>query len=159
GNAKKLRDGSLCDPQSDGKGKQDPVRRGAIQATERTYDGILASVCTNDPHCRYDGGAFFRLDYSTVDISPFNAFHPSTAGLARFAATAWRIGFDYADTTPPHVDARVDDAGDGLRVTLRAGDAAGIAGIEYRVGDGPYATYTGPLALAPGTRVRFRAVD
>ena len=46
-----------------------------------------------------------------------------------------------------------------LHVTLRASDAAGVSGIEYRLGDGPYTTYSRPLTLAPGMQLRFRAVD
>jgi len=159
GNAKKLSDGTVCDPEVDGTGHQDPSRRAEIQLLERRDDAILASVCATDAHCLYDDGAFFRLAYAASDVSPLDAFHPSVSGLNRFSATAWRVGFDYADSTPPTVAARTTASAAGLQLRLSAHDPVGIAGIEYRLAPGPYAPYLSPLTLAPGAKVTYRAVD
>jgi lysophospholipase L1-like esterase len=159
GNASKLSDGSLCDPIVDSSGVPSAPRRSQIQAAERLYNSILRSVCASDPHCRYDTGAFFRLEYDREDIAPTNAFHPSLAGLRRMAATAWRSGFDFRDVTPPTVSTSTTHVGSALHVELHASDASGIAGFECRFGNDPY-TACGPrLVLVPGARVVYRAVD
>jgi lysophospholipase L1-like esterase len=159
GNGKKLSDGTVCDPQLDGRGLQDPTRRGEIQRLEQRDNAILRSVCATDPHCRWDGGAFFRLAYTASDVSARDAFHPSVGGLARFAATAWRVGFSYAGRTPPTVAAATSTSGTQIRVTLSAHDSAGVAGIEYRTAPGAYTRYEGPLQLSPGDSITYRSVD
>jgi lysophospholipase L1-like esterase len=159
GNDSKLSDGTLCDPQLDAEGLPSPARRREIQAAEHRYDVIFRSVCASDVHCRYDGGAFFRLEYDREDIAPTDAFHPSVRGLSRMAATAWRAGFDFGDTTPPHVSASTRRVGSTLRVALNARDPAGVAGFECRFGSAPYADCSTPLVLQHGARVTFRAVD
>ena len=75
------------------------------------------------------------------------------------AATAWRAGFDFSDTTPPHVSATTRRVGSTLRVALTATDAARVAGIECRFGPGPYAACPKPLVLQHSARVTYRAVD
>ena len=45
---------------------------------------MLAAVCAELRHFRYDGGAMYRLTYRPVDVSTQDAFHPSVAGLARW---------------------------------------------------------------------------
>ena len=152
GNGKKLSDGTVCDPDLDSSGKQSATRRSEIQLLERRDNAILRSVCATDPHCRWDGGAFFRLAYTAADISPVDAFHPSIRGLARFAATAWRVGFDYANRTPPTVSAATSTSGADVQVRLSAHAPAGIAGIEYRTQRGPYSVYSSPITLAPDAR-------
>ena len=159
GNGKKLSDGTVCDPKLDSNGQQDPSRRSEIQALEQRDNAILRSVCATDPHCRFDGGAFFRLAYSASDISTLDAFHPSISGLNRFAATAWKVGFAYADRTPPTVSAVTSSDGVNVHVTLSAHDPAGITGIEYRTASGPYTVYTTPFELPLGGTVNYRAVD
>jgi lysophospholipase L1-like esterase len=159
GNGKKLSDGTVCDPKLDRSGNQDPGRRAEIQSLEQTDNAILRSVCATDPHCMWDGGAFFRLAYKPSDISALDAFHPSIEGLNLFAETAWRVGFDFTDRTPPTVEASTASQGANLEISLTAHDPAGVAGIEYRLQKGPYAVYSAPLALAPGGTLTYRAVD
>jgi lysophospholipase L1-like esterase len=159
GNGKKLSDGTVCDPDLDQSGKQSATRRAEIQVLEQRDNAILRSVCATDPHCRWDSGAFFRLAYSAADISPLDAFHPSIQGLALFAATAWRVGFEFADHTVPTVTAATSSTGSDLLVTLSAHARAGVAGIEYRTQRGPYSVYTSPVELAPGNTVTYRSVD
>ena len=159
GNDSHLSDGTLCDPQLDAHGLPSPARRREIQAAEQRYDAILSSVCATDVHCRYDDGAFFRLDYDRADIAPTDAFHPSVHGLSHMAATAWRAGFDFADSTPPRVSATTRQSNSALRVVLRARDAAGIAGFECRFAAGPYADCPSRFVLQRGVQVIYRAVD
>ena len=159
GNESKLADGTLCDPDLDPSGAPSPLRRTQIQSAEQRYNAILRHVCAQNAHCRYDGGAFFRLEYEREDIAPANAFHPSIAGLRHLAATAWRAGFDYRDTTPPHVSASTSQTGSTLRIVLAATDAAGVAGIECRFGSRPYSACAGALLLPNRARVTYRAVD
>lgn len=158
GNGDHLADGTVCDPQVDGNGRQSRARRLQIQTWERRFNAILREFCEANLHCRYDGGAFFRLAYTADDVAPTDAFHPSVHGLARFAATAWRAGFDFADQTAPRVSARYRRSAGRFRVTLSASDSAG-AGVEYRIGPTTFTTYTGPIELQPGQRLAFRAVD
>jgi lysophospholipase L1-like esterase len=159
GNARKLSDGTLCDPRLDSSGKQDPDRRSQIQALEQRDNAILRTVCATDPHCRWDGGAFFRLAYTAGDVSARDAFHPSVRGLQRFAATAWGVGFSYSSHTAPTVSAATSSAGAGIVVVLSAHAPAGIAGIEYRTKRGPYEDYSSPVELPPGTTLTYRSVD
>ena len=44
-------------------------------------------------------------------------------------------------------------------VSLEATDNAGVAGIEYRLNLSAFQPYEGPLPLATGSNIRFRAVD
>ena len=75
------------------------------------------------------------------------------------AATAWRSGFDFRDSTPPRVSASMRPSGSTLQVTLEASDAAGVAGVECSFGPAPYTTCPKPLVLQHGARVTYRAVD
>jgi hypothetical protein len=159
GNDSKLSDGTLCDPDLDARGVPSPLRRGQIQAAEQRYNAILRDVCSRDAHCRYDGGAFFRLEYDREDVAPTDAFHPSARGLRRMAATAWRAGFDFRDSTPPRVSAVTRQVGSTLRVALDATDEAGVAGFECRFGSDPYTSCSKLLVLPHRARVTYRAVD
>lgn len=63
------------------------------------------------------------------------------------------------DTTAPLTSARVDTK--KRIVTLTANDdASGIAVIEYRIGDGEFHVYTGPIQVGKAaTTIEYRAVD
>jgi lysophospholipase L1-like esterase len=159
GNGIQLSDGSICDPELNYRGKQDPSRRATIQALERQDNAILQQVCASDPHCRFDNGAFYRLEYSASDVSARDAFHPSVTALNRFAQTAWTVGFSFADRTAPNVSATAVPVPGGLQVSLTGSDAAGVAGVEYRLAPGPYTGYTGPINLPSSATVVYRAVD
>ncbi|MDX6568155.1 MAG: hypothetical protein QOH15_733 [Gaiellales bacterium] len=159
GNGKKLSDGTVCDPQLDPSGNQNPSRRAEIQALERQDNAILRQVCGTDPHCRFDDGAFYRLAYTAADVSAHDAFHPSVAGLNLFARTAWAVGFSYADRTAPTVSATFEQLPGAVRVSLSGRDAAGIAGIEYRLGPGPYTLAAGAVTVPAGGTLSYRAVD
>jgi hypothetical protein len=44
-------------------------------------------------------------------------------------------------------------------VSLGGRDAAGIAGVEYRLGLGPYTLYTAPVNVPVGATLVYRSVD
>jgi len=94
GGASQIRDGTVCDPNPGADGRQDPAVRARIQGWEESYNRVLASVCAEFVHCRYDGGALYRLAYRPSDVSTHDAFHPSVAGLARMAAVTWPLARD-----------------------------------------------------------------
>jgi hypothetical protein len=155
-----LSDASLCDPLLDSHGHQDPDRRHDIQLAEMRYDAILERICATDLHCRYDGGAFFNLAYQPNDVSSRDAFHPSVHALRRFAATAWQVGFAFADATPPTVQATVQPGCPASKVTLTGRDNEKLAGVEYRLGTtGPFSTATAPVTVQGGSSIDYRAVD
>ncbi len=68
----------------------DTARRAAVRARVVAYNGILGQVCGRYPLCRYDGGAVFREAFSTAELSPWDWFHPSTAGQAQLALLAYQ---------------------------------------------------------------------
>jgi lysophospholipase L1-like esterase len=152
-------DGTVCDPRPGPDGRQSETRRLLIQGWEQAYNRVLASVCSEFLHCRYDGGALFRLTYRPQDVSARDAFHPSVSGLARMAAVTWSATFDFGDDTPPRAWATLQPSGEGRSVTLHASDAHGVRGIEYRLGEEDWLVYGGPLWVRAGARLDYRAVD
>jgi len=87
--ARDIGDGTVCDPKPGPDGRQDRAVRARIHRWEESYNRVLASVCGGFRHCRYDGGALYRLSYRPADVSTHDAFHPSVRGLARMAAVTW----------------------------------------------------------------------
>ncbi|WP_051816954.1 family 43 glycosylhydrolase [Kitasatospora sp. NRRL B-11411] len=83
-----------------------------------------------------------------------------------FDVDDWRFGFD---RTAPVVTARTTpaapDGSDGwftgpVAVDLSATDDSGVAGVEYRLGEGSWQPYRAPLALPEGTtELGYRATD
>jgi lysophospholipase L1-like esterase len=58
------------------------------------YHAQLASVCVRFSHCRYDGGALYRMKITARDLAP-DAQHLSVSGHRKQAALEWRVlGFD-----------------------------------------------------------------
>jgi lysophospholipase L1-like esterase len=55
----------------------------------------LQTVCARYPHCRYDGGAVFRIAWKEKDFSPLDLGHLSIAGQHLLAATTWRATFPF----------------------------------------------------------------
>ncbi|MEU3498413.1 family 43 glycosylhydrolase [Kitasatospora cineracea] len=83
-----------------------------------------------------------------------------------FDVDDWRFG---SDRTAPAVTARTTpaapDGSDGwftgpVAVDLSATDDSGVAGVEYRLGEGSWQPYRAPLALPEGTtELGYRATD
>jgi len=134
-----------------------------LRVRQRSIDdnAAIAAVCREFVHCRYDGGAAFNLRFATSDVTTRDYFHPSVAGQAKAAAVTWGATFDFTDATPPVTTATTapDPAG-GTDVTLAATDAAGVSGIEYRLGAATaWSRYSGTVVVPAGSSITFRAVD
>ncbi|GAA4753611.1 hypothetical protein GCM10025783_28140 [Amnibacterium soli] len=79
---------ALQDPQSTA---PDAVeRRAAVSARIREYDAALAGACGVLPRCVTDGGALHRYTPTLQQLSAFDRFHPSVAGLRELAQLEWR---------------------------------------------------------------------
>ena len=119
----------------------------------------LHDVCAQYAHCRFDNYIGFNTAFTADDVSSLDYFHPSVAGQAQIASIAWANFYDFTDTTPPVSDSIGSAISGGVSVQLTATDAAGISGIEYKVGSGGYQTYSAPFSVPAGSSATWRAVD
>jgi hypothetical protein len=133
----------------------DVARRNRVRQRNAEYNVQLAEVCALYIHCRFDGNLIFNTDFLRSDVSALDYFHPSIAGQAKLATLSWSATFNFDDAAAPVSSAAVS----GGTVTLTATDDVGVAGIEYRLPGGLYIRYAGPLVLASGTTLTYRAVD
>lgn len=133
----------------------DVTRRANVRQRNIDFNNVLHDVCAQYVHCKFDNYIAFNTAFQPGDVSGLDFFHPSLQGQALAAQIAWDNGYDFTDTTPP-VSA---SSGAGGTVTLSATDAAGVSGIEYRLGAGPWQRYVSPLALSVGAELTWRAVD
>jgi lysophospholipase L1-like esterase len=137
----------------------DEARRLRVRSRLQALNTELARGCARYVHCRYDGGAVFATSFAASDVSTRDFFHPSRLGQAKLAAVVWRRTFDFSDAAPPRSTAVVTPSAAGDVVTISAVDDVGVAGVEYRTGTAVWARYSGPLTVAAGTVVEYRAVD
>jgi lysophospholipase L1-like esterase len=137
----------------------DAARRRAVRERNIAFNAVVDDVCSLYIHCRFDEGAVFNDPFTSDDVSRRDYFHPSLRGQARLAQVTWEASFDFTDQAPPISTAVTVPAEGGIVVTLTATDDVGVAGIEYRLNLGLWQRYTGPLFLAAGSNIRFRAVD
>jgi hypothetical protein len=133
----------------------DVDRRARVAQRNRDDNDAIAAVCAQYVHCRFDDYAFYNTVFTTSDVSTRDYFHPSVAGQAKAAATAWASSFDYGDRITPVSTALVS----GGSMSVTATDNVGVSGIEYRFAGGSWTRYTAPVALATGQAVDVRAVD
>jgi lysophospholipase L1-like esterase len=133
----------------------DVQRRNRVRQRNIDFNTQLREVCALYIHCRYDNDAAFNTTFVASDVSTRDYFHPSVAGQQKAATVTWGATFNFTDAVAPVSTATVN----GSSVTLSATDAAGVSGIEYRLWSGSWTRYTGPVALAPGTTITWRAVD
>ena len=77
----------LYEPESDS--EEALARRANVDTTIDAYNGVLAEICGTLDNCVWDGGALHDFDVTAEDISPVDHFHPSLAGQAKIADTAW----------------------------------------------------------------------
>lgn len=139
--------------------RADVERRARVRQRVVALNRQLAEVCAAYLHCRFDGNAVFETRFEKRDVSGRDFFHPSRAGQARLAGVVWGKTFNFADTSAPLSVASTAGGLGGRLVSITAVDDAGPAGVEYRLGGGPYTRYAGPLTLAPGQQLVWRAVD
>jgi lysophospholipase L1-like esterase len=136
----------------------DVQRRAAVRARVVAFKKQLQQVCATFVHCRFDGDAVFNNNFLVSDVNTLDYFHPSISGQAKLAGVAWSAGFDFTDTTPPLSTATVTPVTGGATVTLSSA-STDLSGIEYRIGSGHYIRYTGPVTVATGKTITWRAVD
>lgn len=147
----------LDDPRSTD--ADDVARRRTVRRRTIAFNTVLDDVCSMYIHCRFDDGAVFDDQFTSQDVSRRDFFHPSIDGQKRLARITWAATFDFTDQVAPISTATVVSVLGGLFVYLDATDDVGVAGIEYRSNLGPWRRYRGPLFLATGENIRFRAVD
>ncbi len=67
--------------------------RQQVVAQETAYNDALARVCAEFRQCRWDGGAVYKFQFTTGDVSTVDYFHPSTQGQNDLAAVTWAAGY------------------------------------------------------------------
>src|SRR5215216_3518113 len=60
------------------------TQRQQVRDREVAFNQILAEVCAQYARCRWDGGAVYNYQFSTLDF-----FHPSLSGQASLARVTW----------------------------------------------------------------------
>jgi lysophospholipase L1-like esterase len=133
----------------------DVDRRNRVRARNVAYNVQLADVCSLYIHCRFDGNAVFSTTFLRSDVTTRDYFHPSASGQAKLAGVSWGATFDFTDQVVPSSSAVVSDS----TATITASDNVGVRGVEYRLAAGGWTRYTGPVLLAPGTTLTWRAID
>jgi lysophospholipase L1-like esterase len=136
----------------------DVARRARVRQRNIDYNTQLAEVCSLYLHCRFDGNAAFNTDFVRSDVSSRDYFHPSVAGQTKLGAVSWSATFDFTDNLAPTSAATPSPVAGGTSVVLGSADSD-LAGIEYRLGAGPYVRYTGPVTVGTGVTLTYRAVD
>lgn len=133
----------------------DVQRRQRVDQRNRDYTTQLAEVCAAYVHCRYDRNVVFNYPFQPSHVTSRDYFHPSTSGQAVLSAVTWANGFDFTDNVAPVSTAsRADGA-----VTISATDNVIVSGVEYRLDGSGWVRYVGPVLLAPGQMLTWRAVD
>lgn len=67
----------------------DVDRRARVRQRNIDFNTQLAQICAQYAQCRFDGSAVFNTSFVASDISTRDYFHPSLAGQAKLAGTAW----------------------------------------------------------------------
>jgi lysophospholipase L1-like esterase len=153
----------LANPQSFAQADVD--RRSRVRQRVIDYNVQLAQVCATSIHCRFDGNVVFNTAFTPADVSTRDYFHPSISGQALIAANTYAAGFDFRDNVLPTTwsASAQPEPSPGLAsqlVVILAADNVGVAGIEYRINNGPITRYTGAaVVLDPGNTLTYRAVD
>jgi hypothetical protein len=149
----------------DSEGRVVPERVAYLTRVIEGYEAQLRAGCARFVHCRWDGGALSRLVDTRADLSS-DWGHPSIHGHMRIAEHAWNGIFDFADTAPPRSTSAVSRRAGARIARLSATDAAGVAGIEYklvprgrRAGAVAYRRYSRPFRLPRRSTLIWRAVD
>jgi lysophospholipase L1-like esterase len=137
----------------------DVDRRASVRQRNIDFNTQLAEVCAQYIHCRFDNNAGFDATFTTDDVSTLDYFHPSVAGQAFAASVAWGSTFDFTDSEAPVTSAIITRVTGGISVTLSATDNVSVAGIEYEFNGAAYQRYNGPVMMAIGDIMTYRAVD
>jgi hypothetical protein len=132
----------------------DEQRRLRVDAKNAEFNVRLSEVCAEYVHCRFDNNTVFNYPFTATHVSSRDYFHPSITGQAVLSAETWRVGFNFADSTPP-TSTHTFSAG----VVTLSTTSTDAKGIEYRIDSGGWTRYTAPVPLAGGSTITWRAVD
>jgi lysophospholipase L1-like esterase len=64
-------------------------QRQMVVSREKEFNGILADVCEDYRHCRWDDNATYNYRFSPSQVSYLDFFHPSLTGQAALASVTW----------------------------------------------------------------------
>ncbi|GGS76368.1 lipoprotein [Planobispora rosea] len=67
----------------------DVDRRARVRQRVADFNAVLAGVCAEQVMCRYDGGAVFGYPFELSHVSPWDYFHPNTAGQRLLAEVTY----------------------------------------------------------------------
>jgi hypothetical protein len=143
----------------------DVERRNRVRQRVVDYNTQLEQVCEGYIHCKFDNNAVYNAAFVPSDVSTRDYFHPALQGQARLAEVSYLAGFDFRDGVAPVSTASVSGPQKGTQkgaqyvVTITAHDNIGVAGMEYKIGSGPYLRYSGPVSVPAGSMVTYRGVD
>jgi lysophospholipase L1-like esterase len=70
-----------------------PAERQQVVVQEQADNAVLASVCLRYPHCRFDGGAVYRTQFTALNVSTVDYFHPNLSGQQILAQVTWAAGY------------------------------------------------------------------
>jgi lysophospholipase L1-like esterase len=71
----------------------DVTRRATVDQRVKAYNATLADVCGQYAFCKYDGGAVHAYRFTLTHVSPWDYFHPSTAGQNKLAEVTYQAGY------------------------------------------------------------------
>ena len=137
----------------------DVDRRARVSQRNIDFNTQLAQVCAQYIHCRFDNNAAFNVSFPANAVSTIDYFHPNVTGQALLAGVSYGATFNFTDSIAPVSTATTSVVTGGLSVSVSATDAAGVSGIEYKIGAGAWVRYTGAVTVATGSTITYRAVD
>jgi lysophospholipase L1-like esterase len=83
----------LANPLSNAPADND--RRARVRQRIVDFNTQLAQACSGRPNCKFDGNAVFNYPFSLSHASPWDYFHPNTAGQAILARVTYNAGFNW----------------------------------------------------------------
>jgi len=137
----------------------DVDRRARVSQRNIDFNTQLQQVCAQYIHCRYDNGAAFGIAFTASNVTTRDYFHPNTSGQTLAASVSWGATFNFTDNVAPVSTATTSPVTGGISVSISATDAAGVSGIEYKLGAGAWVRYAGAVTVATGSTITYRAVD
>jgi lysophospholipase L1-like esterase len=63
--------------------------RQTVLARVQAFNGVLATVCGQYEHCRFDDNAVFAYQFERSHVSKLDFFHPSLSGQQVLASITW----------------------------------------------------------------------
>ena len=147
----------LANPSSTAQADVD--RRARVSQRNIDFNTQLAQACAQYVHCRFDNNVGFNTAFPASAVSTIDYFHPNISGQTLLASVSYGATFNFTDNIAPASTATTSPVGGGISVAITATDAAGVKGVEYKIGSGAWVRYTGAVTVATGSTITYRAVD